>query len=191
MNIPRVNSNLLLMVVTSLLFSTPALANDFRSTTHMTGAQEVPAAASDGIARATVRFDKGFTKVRVRLNFRNLSGTFTRLHFHCNVAGANGPVALGLIDTVAPGLDNSDVVTLGDHRIVGTLTNDNFPADDPCPDAIGKPVNNIASLAAAIDRGEIYLNLHTDAFPPGEVRGQVRPLKQDDRKHRHHHGDRD
>jgi len=178
MDIQRVSSLLLVAISTPLmLFSTSALAADFQSNTRLTGAQEVPTVATDGSAKATVKFDKGFTKVRVRVRFNNLNGNFTRLHFHCNVAGANGPIALGLIDTVAPDSDNSDVVSLNGDRIVGTLTSENFPAVDPCPDSIGKPVNNIASLAAATDRGEIYINLHTDAFPPGEIRGQVRPLK--------------
>jgi len=187
MNIHRVI--LLLMALfptTTILFSTPVLADNFQSNTRLSGAQEVPAVATKGFASAIVRFDHGFTKVRVRLRFNKLNGSFTRLHFHCNVAGANGPVALGLIDMVAPVLDNSDVVSLNGNRIVGTLTNENFPDEDPCLEVIGKPVNNIASLAAAIDRGEIYLNLHTDASPPGEVRGQVRPLK-----HNRHNHDRD
>jgi len=197
MSTQRYSSLLLAVVSTALVvFSTPALAANFESNTRLSGAQEVPAVATDGTARATVKFDRGFTKVRVRVRFKNLNGNFTRLHFHCNVAGANGPIALGLIDMVAADLDNSDVVSLNGDRIAGTLSNENFPAEDPCPDVIGNPVNNIASLAAAIDRGEIYINLHTDASPPGEVRGQVRPLKL--RKHirnvdykedddRHHH----
>jgi hypothetical protein len=102
------------------------------------------------------------------------------MHLHCNVAGANGPVAIGLIDMVAPELDNSDNIFLAGNRIGGTLTIADFPASDPCPDVIGRPVNNLVSLAAAIDAGLIYWNIHTTAFPPGEVRGQVRPLIDDD-----------
>ena len=193
MNIQRVSSILLGAIpATLMLFSTAALADRFQSKPRLTGAQEVPTVTTDGTARATVEFDKGFTKVRVRLRFKNLNGNFTRLHFHCNVAGTNGPIAIGLIDMVNPDFDNSDVVSLDGNRIVGTLTNEDFPDTESCADVIGKPVNNIASLAAAIDRGEIYINLHTDAFPPGEVRGQVRPLKHDRHGHgRHHHGDRD
>ena len=179
-----------LLLIASLLLpltiTAPASAGGdgaFRSLTVLTDAQEVqdPPVESDGIAKAIVTFDKGFTKLRVRVFFAHLEGEVTRLHFHCAVAGANGPIALGLIDLLSPANDNSDVVRLGKRTIVGTLTNENFPADEPpCADFIGRPVNNVASLAAAMEAGGIYWNLHTDAFPAGELRGQVRPFDDED-----------
>ena len=36
-------------------------------------------------------------------------------------------------------------------------------------------INNIASLYAAILVGKIYLNVHSEANPGGEVRGQIFP----------------
>ncbi len=167
-------------LTTSLLAAAPALANGgFRSTTVLSDAQEVQdePVESSGFARAVVTFDAGLTEARVDVRFRGLVGTVTRLHFHCNVAGANGPIALGLIDFVDPDNDNSDVVTLGRGRISGRLTNADFPAEEPdCEGTIDRPINNIASLAQAIEEGGVYWNLHTDAFPAGELRGQVRPF---------------
>ena len=166
--------------LTTLALAAPAGGKNFRSRTVLSDAQEVQAAPveSEGTANAVVVFDAGFTQLRVSVNFKRLEGEVTRLHFHCNVAGANGPIALGLIDFVDANNDNSDVVELGERTISGTLTNADFPADEPaCVDTIGRPVNNVASLAAAIQEGGIYWNLHTDAFPAGELRGQVRPFR--------------
>lgn len=167
------------------LLSLPALASGpLVSKTHLSDAQEVadPPVISDGRARAVIRFDKGLTQARVNVRFRHLVGNVTRLHLHCNVAGANGPIAIGLIDKINADFDNSQVITEDGHRIFGVLTNDEFPAADACLGVVERPVNNIASLAAAIDAGLVYWNLHSDVFPAGELRGQVRPLEKIERE---------
>ena len=152
-----------------VLLASPILGeNTIDFSARMTGAQSTPEPVpTQGAARATARFEEGFSNVRVAVRFRDLDGTPVALHFHCNVAGANGPIALGLI---SPGR-----LTVEGDRVRGTLTNADFPETDPCPDVIGRPVNNLAALAAAMERGYIYANLHTDVFPAGEVRGQMRP----------------
>ena len=165
--------------VFGLLVAVPAQADqakNFSSRTKLSGAQEVPFNDSAGKSTAVIRFARDFSEATIRVRFNNLAGDVTRLHLHCNVAGANGPVAIGLIDLLNPALDNSDNIYLDGHRITGTITNIDFPAEDACPGVVGRPVNNIASLAAAIEAGLVYWNLHTTAFPPGELRGQVRPL---------------
>ena len=162
-----------------MAISQSATADDgkrFTSVTKLSSQQEVPANDSTGRSNARISFNRDFSAARVRVTFRQLQGGVTRLHLHCNVAGANGPVALGLIDTLNPANDNSDNILLSGHRISGTITNADFPAIDPCPDVIGRPINNLVSLAAAIDAGLVYWNLHTTAVGPGELRGQVRPL---------------
>ncbi|MDX1515719.1 MAG: CHRD domain-containing protein [Woeseiaceae bacterium] len=169
----------------ALALSLAAHADDDRglaSRTAMSAAQEVqdPPVESGARATAVIRFSRDFSAAWVRIRFSGLQGAFTRLHIHCNVAGANGPVAIGLIDTVAPALDNSDVITLSGHRIFGKLTNAQFPDGESCEGVIGRPVNNIVSLAAAADAGLLYWNLHTDAYPGGELRGQLRPVAHGD-----------
>ena len=179
------------LLAASLCLGATAHADDdgFRSVTRLSSAQEIADAPvlSDGRARATIRFSNDFSSAEVRVRFSGLEGEFTRLHLHCNIAGANGPVAIGLVDFVSATFDNQPDVTLDGQRVVGTLTNANFPRpfssegdSDPCIDTIGRPINNLASLAAAINAGGVYWNLHTTAFPPGELRGQVRPLSRGD-----------
>ena len=158
----------------------PAVATDlFSSVTQLSAAQEVQdnPVESDGSGSAIVAFSADFSSFGVFVNFNDLVGSeVTRLHFHCAGAGANGPVAIGIIDRLSPGNDNSQVVTESGNSLFGELTNANFPEDNGCTDVIGQPINNVVSLAAAIDAGLVYWNLHTDAFPAGELRGQVRPL---------------
>ncbi|MDJ0655041.1 MAG: CHRD domain-containing protein [Xanthomonadales bacterium] len=163
------------------LISGPAVAGEFVSKTALSSAQEVENAVNDSAGRstATIRFERDFSEARVRVTYRRLQGELTRLHLHCNIAGKNGPVAIGIVDRISAALDNSLNFTDNGFRINGFLTNVDFP-ENTCEDVIGRPVNNLVSLAAAIDEGLIYWNLHTDANPAGELRGQVRPLTTSD-----------
>ncbi len=173
--------SLALPLLIALVATLPALATDrgFNSRTELSAAQEVAPTDSDGRGTAVISFDDELDAFRVFVAYDDLVGSdVTRLHLHCNVAGANGPVAIGLIDDLNPANDNSDVVTEFGQLILGELTNADFPEDNGCEAVIGRPINNVASLAAAIDAGLVYWNLHTDVFAPGELRGQVRPLKE-------------
>lgn len=136
----------------------------FRFEATLTGAQEEPAADTDAIGRVTVRFDKGLTKVDVRLRLRGVDSMVVAAHFHCNRPGLNGPVVFGILQ---PG----PLSEIGDRAKV-TLTNENFSGAD-CVPLVGRPVNNIAALNFAMRDGLIYFNVHTADFGPGEVRGQM------------------
>ena len=119
---------------------------------------------TDAEARIKAKFDKELTKIEVNLRIKDLEGNFTRAHFHCGRAGQNGPIAFGLVDPGPLAFDG--------RRVKGTLTNADFTGAD-CMPAVGRPVNNIAALALAMLDGLIYINVHSDLFPPGETRGQM------------------
>jgi hypothetical protein len=145
-----------------------AFGDGLRFSARLSGAQEGQGVDSQGFGRATVRFDAAFTQVFVDLRVDGLTGTFTRAHFHCNRPGANGPIAFGLVD---PG-----PLVFDGRRVRGVLTNADFSGSDCGAVAlVGRPVNNIAALAFAMRDGLVYVNVHTDLFPGGEVRGQLLP----------------
>lgn len=120
---------------------------------------------TDGEARITAVFNTTFTAVTVELKIRGLEGNFTAAHFHCGRAGENGPVIFGLI---SPG-----PLMFDGERIKGTLTNSNLNVNADCVPDIGRSVNNIVALAAAMQDGLIYINVHSDVFPGGELRAQM------------------
>ena len=123
-----------------------------------------------GTGKIRVYFDEGLTKVWVAVWFNNLTGSFTAAHFHCGVPGQSGPPPFGL---VAPGPLMSDGRT-----VRGTLVGTDFTGVD-CTSFVGRPVNNIAALAWAMREGLIYINVHSDAFPAGEIRGQLQETGRD------------
>ena len=147
----------------------PAYADHQDFEAKLSGAQQVTEVVTTGRGRVDIRFSQSFKKVKVDLKISDLVGTFTAAHFHCARPGENGPVAFGI---VMPG-----PLALDGNRIRGTLTNADYTGAD-CVPTIGRPVNNIAALAFAMRDGLIYLNVHTDSVPSGEVRGQI--LEEDD-----------
>jgi hypothetical protein len=154
------------MPVLFLWLSTIASAEglrNFRAT--LAGAQEVPERESPAQGEITVRFDTGLTKMDVNLRVnQNTVGAVTRAHFHCARPGENGPIIFGLFD---PG-----PFPVG-NRVRGTLTNADLNPGQDCIPTTGIVVNNLASLAFAMREGLIYANVHTSAFPGGEIRGQM------------------
>jgi hypothetical protein len=140
--------------------------NGINTRANLSGAQEAGAPPIPGLikrANVTANFAKDLSSVFVQLKVEG-GGNVVAAHFHCALAGSNGPVAFGLF---SPGPLSYDGTLAS-----GTLTNADFTGAD-CTGVIGRPVSNIAALALAMRDGLIYVNVHTTDNPPGEVRGQM------------------
>ena len=137
------------------------------------GSQEVsPPAPLNGVeteTTGTIRldFNRALSKMDFVLRVRN-GVAITQAHLHCGRAGENGPVVAFLFGFVDGGVDvdgrlSSGILTNADITDIG--------AD--CIPTIGRPINNIASLLSAVLDGLVYMNVHSVANPPGEVRAQI------------------
>lgn len=154
-------------------------ADDFGAT--LSGHQEVVVddagavvpggTGSTASGRIDVEFGDAYAQLHVNLSIQNLANAFAAAHFHCGRPGENGPIVFGLVN---PGNLAFDGTT-----IRGTLKNADYTGED-CVELIGRPVNNLVSLAFAMRDGLIYANVHTDAFPAGEIRGQMLDDDDDD-----------
>lgn len=131
----------------------------------LSGAQETANVVTETTGKFRLDFDKGLSEGRFVLRVNDGVG-ITQAHIHCGRAGANGPVVAFLFGFVPGG------VTVDGLLSKGTLTNADFTGVD-CATVVGVPVNNIASLALAARAGLLYVNVHSVANPPGEVRGQI------------------
>ena len=158
-----------------------AFGDDLQFGADLSGAQEVSPAPPGGVVTAAtgeikVEFDEGLTEVKVELVVEGLAAVnlATRAHFHCALAGVNGPIVFGIVD---PGPVDCVPADLAAGDLECTLTNADFTGAD-CVPTIGRPVNNIAALAFAMRDGLIYANVHTPDNGPGEIRGQL--LEADD-----------
>jgi len=111
-----------------------------------TGAQEVPPVATNAFGLGTVNVDFNLNTLTFHLIADGLSGPITGAHIHAGGVGSNGGVVYDLTPLI------------NGNEIIGML-----------------PLTDIASLNAFLS-GEYYWNIHTDANPGGEIRGQVYKL---------------
>lgn len=126
----------------------------------LSGAQEVPAVQTEGEGEFTLTFNEDLSRADYSLDVSGTQTAVTGAHLHCAPAGENGPV-------VAP------LSTKGDDG--NTINNDQIGIQDEQQEACGVTINNIASLLDAISDNRIYVNVHTEANPDGELRAQIFP----------------
>ncbi|MDN4055552.1 CHRD domain-containing protein [Massilia sp. YIM B02763] len=145
----------------------PALAQSGGTTYQATavGALEVPPNASPGTA--TVAVEIPGRQLLVDLSFRGLLGSTTGAHIHCCTDEAftgTSPIALPFtgFPTGVSGGEYSAAFNLGDEATY-----------DPAFLAAygGTASGAAAALLAGINANEAYVNIHTDAYPNGEIRG--------------------
>lgn len=122
----------------------------------LTGAEEVPPVTTD--ATGSVGFRDEDTVIRFRLRVNDIVEAFAA-HIHCAPPGQNGSVGVTLA---------SGVLFTGS----GTLTS-SFTAPDAGNGCGWVTLDDVVNAMAS---GNTYVNVHTNAHPGGEIRGQLQPL---------------
>lgn len=161
------------LVVTVLMFSAVARADQLVFTTTLTGSQEVPPSGSTGIGSALVTLDTVTNLLTVNVSFAGLGSPTIASHIHCCVPpGSNAMVATAV--PTFPGFPLG--VTTGTYLMTFDLT----VASTYNPAFITAHGGTVAGAQAAFTTGLIsgltYLNIHTSQFPGGEIRGQLQAV---------------
>jgi hypothetical protein len=144
----------------ALVVATPAALGSNRSfKAHLTGAQEAPDPVdSQAQGQLNLRLSADGTTLSYKLIVANLDDV-TAAHLHLGVVGMAGPPVAFLFEGDPSGAVN------------GVLSEGTITAADLIGPYAGEP---LSTLIDAIEDGDIYVNVHTTAHPPGEIRGQVR-----------------
>ena len=148
------------------LASAPALAQDryTQFVCHLSGTHEVPAIstpAAEGICAALISDDE--SSINVIALYSGLQGTALQAHFHIGQSGVNGGIVIHLCGSGGKAACPA----------AGTLNMTVGAADVVALPAQGIEAGELAEVIRAIRRGLVYMNVHTDVFPGGEVRGQL------------------
>jgi hypothetical protein len=143
----------ILAAVLALALAPAAFAQTVYTTT-LAGANEVPPVVTPATGSATVVLNAAQTELSITCSFQNMIGVYTLSHIHGPAApGVNAGVRFNFIAPTAPW-----VFSNGNHD--GTLTN--FVVT-------GVTAADVTNL----NNGLMYVNVHSDFRPGGEVRGQL------------------
>lgn len=156
----------LLVTLLALVLAAPSMAKtDSTFRAHLLGANEVqvPAVVTQAQGQALFHLSKDGTALSYRLVVANIDDVL-QAHIHLGPAGANGPVVAWLYPSappaqLIPGVFNGVLAqgTITAAGLVGPLAG-----------------ASLSDLLAAMMAGNTYVNVHTSAYPAGEIRGQIR-----------------
>jgi len=138
-------SLLRLCAVSAALSCGSALAAAVSIHVPLTGSQSVPPVETTGKGMADLTYDPETRVVTWTITYSGLSGPATMAHFH-------GPAGKG---------ENAGVQIW--------LSKQGSPAENP----IKAQATLTAEQAKDFSAGKWYVNVHTQAHPAGEIRGQV------------------
>lgn len=160
----------MLALLASALFAPAALAEttSFRST--MSGPSEEPPNASPGYGVAEIIIDDVAHTMQMMIPFNDLLGATTVAHIHCCTAspltGTAGPA------TSVPTLPGFPLgVSSGVYNVTMDLTDPTTYSTAFLTANNGDPAAAEAAFIAGITANMSYLNIHTDLYPNGEIRG--------------------
>lgn len=137
----------------AIAVASPALAQTFPF--FMGGNKEVPPTPSKAVGFADLELDVAAGTIHLFVLVDGIDvQDITGFHIHQAPAGANGPVVVDLLG----------LATFKPEPFVPLLSS--FEANG---------IGLSPALVGELILGNLYLNLHTSAFPAGEIRGQAVP----------------
>lgn len=123
---------------------------------HLSGENEVPPVDTEAQGQATFQLNRAGDELRYKLIVANIDDVVAA-HIHCAPAGANGPIGVTLFSD-GPTSENG---ILAERTITEPDDNNGCGWDD------------LSDVVEALRSGDAYVNVHTLANPPGEIRGQI------------------
>jgi len=124
---------------------------------------------SQGQGQAIFRFSKDGSELYYKINVANIDNIImAHIHLRANEQTPNGAPVLWLIPDAPPPL--ATPVTTNGVLVEGTVTEANL---------VGSLAGmSLWTLKEKIREGLTYVNVHTTAYPGGEIRGAIKPVAQ-------------
>jgi hypothetical protein len=138
--------------------------------------EEVPAVSSPAGGQFKATINEESQTISFELSYDSLEAAPLFAHIHVGQRRVNGGVSVFLC---GPPENAAQTCPAPPATITGELTPDNIvgPAGqgiDPATD----PAKGFEELIQLLRSGATYANLHSEKFPGGEIRGQIRAITQ-------------
>jgi CHRD domain len=165
-----------LVIITALMLSiSPSHATTITYTANLTGPGESPPNTSPGTGIATVTTDDVLNTLFVDVSFSGLTTGTTASHIHCCTA-VPGTGTAGVATTTPTFAGFPLNVSSGTYTNTLDLTQSSSYNSAFITANGGTTTAAEAALLNGLAAGEAYLNIHTDQFPSGEIRGFLTPV---------------
>jgi Cu/Zn superoxide dismutase len=149
---------LMFVVLTAVLASSFAFAGEKTFKAKLTPKEEMISLKSKASGAAEFKLSKDGKTLSYKLRVKNITDA-SAAHIHKGKKGEAGAPLVALFAGERKG------------KFSGTLAEGTITEKDLLGDLQGKPLDELLLLIKAED---VYVNVHTEANPDGEIRGQVK-----------------
>lgn len=125
----------------------------------LSGDESVPVVKTKAKGEAEFKLSKDEKELSYKLKVNSITNV-NAAHIHKGKKGENGPVVAGLFTG-----------SKKEGNFKGTLSEGVITQKELMGELEGKPLE---ALIQMIKSGDMYVNVHTDAHPDGEIRGQIK-----------------
>ena len=155
--------------------ATAGSGDDDDTRTKLKGYAEVPAISTTGSGRFKAEIEDD--TITYELKYRDLTAPVLQSHIHFGQFSVNGGISVFLCSNLGNGPAGTPTCPGPfEGKVTGVLT-----AEDVIgPTAQGITAGELEELLDAIDAGVAYVNVHSELFPTGEIRGQLDEDDDDD-----------
>ncbi|RII28358.1 MAG: hypothetical protein CXR31_00215 [Geobacter sp.] len=150
---------LLFVILASILSASIGFAAEKSFHAKLTGNDEVPSVKTKARGEVTFKLSSDGKELSYKLYVKNIEYA-NAAHIHRGMKGKSGPPLANLF--TGPKKEG---------KFSGALSEGTITAKDLSGDLMGKSLDDLVQL---IKSGDIYVNVHTDANPDGEIRGQIK-----------------
>lgn len=157
------------VLVLGTIGAAPLIASAETERARLEGFQEVPPVSTDAVGSFTARIDRRADEIRYVLTYAGIESGVRFAHIHFGQPGVNGGVMVFLCDNTGGAPVVTPACPLNSGNVEGTLQ-----ANDVIgPAGQGIDPGEFDEVLEAIRAGTAYVNVHSETFPGGELRGSL------------------